>query len=126
MPTNTKDKRRRKGQGGLYKRKTSNNWILRYRNADRSLVQESSGTSDENKAKTMLKQKMARVELGEYVQPKTQNVTVKELYENFLKTAEMEHYRDIKSIKYRWKHLQPIFGSLRRCMSQRTGSLITL
>ena len=97
----------------MFKRSTSGNWILRYRNVDGTTVQESSGTGDENLAKTMLRQKMARIELGEYVQPKTQNVTVKELYESFLKTAQMKHYRDIKSIEYRWKHLQPVFGKLK-------------
>ena len=38
----------------------------------------------------------ASIELGVYVQPKTQNVTIKELYESFLKTAQMKHFRDIK------------------------------
>lgn len=110
----SKGKRRRKGQGGLYKRKTSNNWILRYTNADGTPIQESSGTDDKTLAQAKLVQKMAQVGRGEQIQPKTQIVTVQELYENFLTTAEMNHYRDIVMLKIRWElHLQPFFGKMK-------------
>lgn len=124
----SKGKRRRKGQGGLFKRKKGTpNWIMNWRGVDGKLIIKSSGTTDESLAKTMLRQEMAQVEmlkagkLKEEVQPNIRNVTVKDLYDRWLKAAKLgmtkygkRHgaYRDTRMIENRWKcHLEPVFAN---------------
>ncbi len=114
MSTNTK--RREKGTGSVYRR--GDVYWLRYMNLDGSPVQESTGIRAKSSreeipqsVKAMLKAKVARVEVGQYVVPKSQTVTVTEIVEHSLSLAESKGRRNVKRDKNIWnKQLKPALG----------------
>jgi integrase len=105
--------KRQRGTGSIYRRAGSKNWMLKYTNLDGTIENYSSGTADEQKAKSMLKTELARITRGETSNPQANKITVGELYADFLAKCEREHYRDVEHVKTRWEgHLKPAFGGL--------------
>jgi hypothetical protein len=66
---------------------TGSNWI-KYKNLAGDTITENTGTKNFNKAQAMLEAKLARIEIGEYVAPKAQNITVNDIVEFSLNVAQ--------------------------------------
>jgi hypothetical protein len=109
MATERKKRRRAKGSGSIYLR--GGKYWLRYMNVDGKLVQESSGTGDKQTALSMLKTKVARIEIGEYVAPKAHTVTVAEIVEYSLSVAVSKGRKNVNNDRDIWnKQLKPAMG----------------
>src|SRR4051794_4868728 len=69
-------RRRQRGSGGVYLRGKTY-WIKYHKG--RELFQESTGSSDERKARAILRTKLARITTGTFVEPKVEQVLVGDL-----------------------------------------------
>jgi hypothetical protein len=97
----------------VFLRKDSAIYHIKFPNLDGKTVQESTGTKNEAKAKAMLKAKVARVTVGEYVAPKVQNITVNDIVEFSLGLAKSRCNRNVHKDRGLWeKLLKPAFGHL--------------
>ena len=106
-------RKRARGQGSIYLRGDSAVYWIKYKDASGQTVPESTGTKNYAKALAMLKSKLARIEVGEYVAPKAQNVTVNDIVEFSLNVAQGKGNRNVPKDRGIWDgQLRPVFGHL--------------
>jgi len=111
---------RQRGEGMLWQRGETW-WIQFYVNGQR--VRMSTETADPDKAKHMLKEKLARVTLGEPLVARAGRVTFAELRRDLLAHYEATGHRDLEEAGWRLAHLDRAFG--RERAQQITGPAIT-
>jgi hypothetical protein len=104
------EKKRERGSGNYFRDEGSRNWRIRY--SDHGVMRrESTGSSDEEVAKKLLKKRLAEIEVGTFT-PRT-NVRMQELFNDVTFDYEREG-QATKEIQARWRlHLEPFFGRLR-------------
>ena len=106
-------KKRQRGTGSLYKQAESDVWWLRYYRHGRQL-RESSGTTDEAKAKKILKNRIAQVTTGTHPGLEVERVRVDELAEDFLRDYKINGKKTLTDAQIRWRlHLGPFFGGMK-------------
>ena len=106
-------RKRARGQGSVYLRGDSAIYWIGYKDIVGSTIKESTGTKNYAKALAMLKAKVARVEVGEFVPPKVQNVTVNDIVEFSLNVAQGKGNRNVHKDRGIWEgQLRPAFGQL--------------
>ena len=87
-------------------------WWLKYRANDR-LIRESSGSTKEGAAKTLLKLREGAATEGRPVIPRVEKVTVGELLDGLKAEYEANGRRSLDRLTYSLAHLRPVFGSRR-------------
>jgi len=105
--------RRSKGTGSIYKRPDSAVFWLKYSKNGKP-YRESSGFTDSQKAEKKLRMKLAEIQTGTFIEPKTEKIKVTELAEDFLREYRINGRKSIDDAKTRWElHLKPFFGAER-------------
>lgn len=107
----TKQKRRPRGTGSIFKRPGSCFWWVCYY-VNGKAVRESSGSTKITDAQNLLKTRNGEVESGNFVSPNVKRVTVAELFDAVL-TDYKNNGKGIEWAEWRWKHLEPFFGHIR-------------
>jgi integrase len=116
-----------RGDGYIYKPKDRDGkeypvWYLAYYDHGR-LIRRTTKTTDEQKAKKQLKQRMAEVRTGTHTRPQQANIKVDALYEISLEHYELKKRKSLPDFKARWRiHLKPFFGG--RPASQVSTELV--
>jgi integrase len=87
-------------------------WWLKYRAHDR-IICESSGSTKEGDAKTLLKMREGAATEGRPVIPRVEKVTVGELLDGLKAEYEANGRRSLDCLTFSLAHLRPVFGSRR-------------
>jgi len=104
---------RQRGTGSVYLQKGSSIWWIKYYRNGKP-YRESTRTTDEGKAKDILKQELAEITTGIFVGPKAERIRVDELAEAFLRDYRINGRKSLSEAESRWRvHLKPFFGDLR-------------
>jgi integrase len=96
--------------GSLYQRGSV--WWLKYRANDR-IIRESSGSTKEGDAKSLLKRREGASEEGRPVIPRVEKVTVGELLDGLKAEYEANGRRSLDRLTFSLAHLRPVFGPRR-------------
>lgn len=104
---------RQRGTGSVYLQKGSSIWWIKYYRNGKA-YRESTHTSDESKAKGILKQRLAEITTGNFIGPIAERIRIEELAEDFLRDYRINGRKSLADAEARWKlHLKPFFGHLR-------------
>ena len=105
--------RRPKGTGSIFQRPDSDVWWIKYSRNGKP-YRESTKTTNKEKAKRMLKVRLAEIVSGAFAGPQVEKVRVEELAEDFLRDYRINGKKSLADVETRWKlHLKPFFGFLR-------------
>jgi integrase len=111
MSANSKDKRRQRGSGSIFRKPPCKNWVIQYYvNGKRK--REATGSTDYDFAKKLLRQRMHEIDKNEYVARHGKPARVQELYDTLLEHNLNNHRGRKRELPGRWKHLQPVLGHL--------------
>lgn len=105
--------RRPKGTGSVFQRPDSDVWWIKYSRNGKS-YRESTKTTNKEKAKNILKIRLAEITSGTFAGPQAERVRVEELAQDFLRDYRINGKKSLDDVEARWKlHLKPFFGFLR-------------
>ena len=108
----TKPKRPR-GTGSIYRRKDSGVWWIKYSRNGKPFW-ESTKETNEKKAETYLKNRLAEIQTGTFIGPKREKIRVEELADDFLRDYRINGKKSIADVTARWElHLKPFFKGYR-------------
>jgi integrase len=104
---------RPRGTGSLYQRNGSEIWWIKYHRNGKPF-RESTQTTDKRRATRILAQRLAEINTGTFVGPRSERITVAELAEDFLRDYRINGRKSIDDIDARWRlHIGPFFEQLR-------------
>ena len=104
---------RPRGSGSLYLQKGSAVWWCKYYRNGKA-YRESTGETEDRKAASFLRQRIAEIQTGHFYGPKVERIRVEELGEDFLRDYTINARKSAYAAELRWRvHLKPFFGHLR-------------
>src|SRR5688572_10935398 len=100
-----------KQAGSIYPR--GQTWWIKYYRAGRPFRESSHSTREED-AKTLLRRRQNEIASGTFTGPKAERVRISELAEHLLRDYRINERRSLDALDLRWRlHLKPFFASLR-------------
>ncbi|MDR3736184.1 MAG: tyrosine-type recombinase/integrase [Acidobacteriaceae bacterium] len=113
---------RPRGTGSLYQRNGSEVWWIKYHRNGKP-YRESTQTTDKRRATRILALRLAEINTGTFVGPRSERITVAELAEDFLRDYRINGRKSIDDVDARWRlHIGPFFEQLRT--AQVTSELV--
>ena len=114
--------RRQRGSGRCWQQPGTKMYTIQYYK-DGKRIRESTGTSDKKLAEEKLKDRLAQLRTGAFIDPKIEKIRVSELLEEFFRSQRRDGRKGVKMANSRWKnHIEPFFG--RRRATQVTTAVI--
>jgi integrase len=122
--TETKKRRRPRGEGSVFKIPRSRFWRIAYTNLDGVRIEESSMRTMKTDATEVLRQRLLKIRGGEVAIPRVEQTTFDQAAENLIDSYTNQGMKSTDDLERRIvKHLKPFFGG-RRLISVDAASTV--